>query len=453
MIDDSFKLEKIFDGPSTLTCKGVGERKHIFLAHEGHATCHHCKEAVCSHCRGSIRDNIFCLSCLATETIVPAHGTIGSKTILDMRAELKDIYLFDGVDELDTDEVEDAYASLSSVPIYQVDAEAVRFPLYPSSELYSSPTKWNKLIDIEFKDGAAFLHEPEITTQHVPGLLKLFGSMTTFKPGNESRWKNHKSLYAALPSIIIQFTFDCRVDSGYRLLMRCIRHAFDSRTKSLKNQTPTLITHQGEVGIHLSSSIPASMKSSVYCSEIAITPTKLLCCKCTCHCGGQGKERILCVHNLPLLFLLTSLLFDGLAENMLCDLAACLRGTTWDEDDWSNDNKLAMKQNIVHLMEASGDEMVPRDLDRTSLIELLDNFLVSTETRKKWKQKIQMPPKPSELGPVSKMKFVSTEKQLVAVTKLQKESDANKRVSAPDNKEQHIETYEPNYVKVSLRKS
>ena len=31
LIDDSFKCNKIFDGPSTLTCKGVGEQRHIFL--------------------------------------------------------------------------------------------------------------------------------------------------------------------------------------------------------------------------------------------------------------------------------------------------------------------------------------------------------------------------------------------------------------------------------------
>ena len=85
-IDDTFKCDNIFDGPSTLFCKGVGEQKHIFLAHEGHANCHHCKEVVCSYCQGSIGDNIFCLSCLATETIVPAHGSIEDKTILEMRA-------------------------------------------------------------------------------------------------------------------------------------------------------------------------------------------------------------------------------------------------------------------------------------------------------------------------------------------------------------------------------
>ncbi|KAL3771525.1 hypothetical protein ACHAWU_003700 [Discostella pseudostelligera] len=45
-IDDKFKTDSIFDGPATLTCKGVGERKHLFLAHEGHDACHNCKVAL-----------------------------------------------------------------------------------------------------------------------------------------------------------------------------------------------------------------------------------------------------------------------------------------------------------------------------------------------------------------------------------------------------------------------
>jgi hypothetical protein len=64
-IDEAFKSDNILEGPSTLFCKGVGDRKHIFLAHEGHAFCHNCKEVVCKYCRGSIEDNVFCLLCLA----------------------------------------------------------------------------------------------------------------------------------------------------------------------------------------------------------------------------------------------------------------------------------------------------------------------------------------------------------------------------------------------------
>jgi len=106
-------------------------------------------------------------------------------------------------------------------------------------------------------------------------------------------------------------------------------------------------------------------------------------------------------------------------------------------------------------MEASGDEVTSRDLDRTSLLDLLNNFLVGTETRKKWKQKIRTPPKPSELGPIAAMKFVSTEKQLVSVTALRVEGSMNETVSTNgtihDNIcEQRVRTFDPNYVKVTL---
>ncbi len=38
-IDGSFKTNNIFDGPPTLTCKGVGEQKQLFLVHEGSDAC------------------------------------------------------------------------------------------------------------------------------------------------------------------------------------------------------------------------------------------------------------------------------------------------------------------------------------------------------------------------------------------------------------------------------
>jgi hypothetical protein len=71
---------------------------------------------------------------LATDTIVPARGSIGSKTILEIQAELKDVFHLEGAKELDSDEVKDEYASLSSVPNFHMDKEKVQFPLYPLPE-------------------------------------------------------------------------------------------------------------------------------------------------------------------------------------------------------------------------------------------------------------------------------------------------------------------------------
>jgi hypothetical protein len=89
------------------------------------------------------------------------------------------------------------------------------------------------------------------------------------------------------------------------------------------------------------------------------------------------------------------------------------------------------------------------------MIDLLDKVLVGTETRKKWKQTIQMPPKPSELGPISAMKFFSMEKQFQSATKLHMNENSNETDSATDTEDvaihsQPISTFDPKYVKVTL---
>jgi hypothetical protein len=235
---------------------------------------------------------MFCLSCLATESIVLAYGSAGSKRMSEMQADLKDIFHFDGIEELDSNEVEDAYASLSSVLTDHVHEEDVRFPLNATSKLGAmNHSKWEEVININFQDSTAFLHNPDIKAKHFPGILKIFGAITAFKLGkSKTGWKHQKSLYTALPSVIIKFASDCHVDTGYWLLTRCIRHALDSRTKPLDNKTARLIDHHGKLGIHPSSEIPAFVKASMYHCEIVVTPTAILCCKCTCHCGSQGSE-------------------------------------------------------------------------------------------------------------------------------------------------------------------
>lgn len=54
--------------------------------------------------------------------------------------------------------------------------------------------------------------------------------------------------------------------------------------------------------------------------------------------------------------------------------------------------------------------------DASTIGDLLDNFIVGTEKRKKWKQRIRTPPKASELGPISKINFSSTAKQASLAT-------------------------------------
>ena len=161
----------------------------------------------------------------------------------------------------------------------------------------------------------------------------MFAGVVTFASADEkhTEWKRDNAIFDSLPKLLINFATKSRADSGFRLLKRCIRHALDSQCPSLEGKTATLIKHGDDIGLRIHSDVPASMKKEVvYKSGIAFTENDVLCCKCTCHCGSQDKERIVCVHNFPLVFLLMLLLMDALAESILMELAACLRSNISD---------------------------------------------------------------------------------------------------------------------------
>lgn len=111
-------------------------------------------------------------------------------------------------------------------------------------------------------------------------------------------------------------------------------------------ETSTIILHDGEVGIHLRSKVPASMKSEVYQSEIVVTPTKILCCRCTCPCGSQTVERVVCVHNLPLLLNVSVFIGECLGEHLLLEMAACWNSEAWDKNGTSRAHP-AQKLDVV----------------------------------------------------------------------------------------------------------
>ena len=311
---------------------------------------------------------------------------------------------------MSTDEVEDAYEMMEYLRQYREQATDVPYPLYSTSEMEGDvSTKWDELIEINFKEGGSFLAEPDLKATYIPGVLDLFASLVTFESGKKTEWKKDAAVYDALPSLFIKFASGSRVDSGHRLLMRCVRHAFDSRAPSLDNQSASLILHEGSVGIQLNAAIPASMKKQVYECGVVATAQDILCCQCGCQCGSKGTEKQVCVHILPLLFLLTILLFEDLAEHMLLELAACMSSDIWDKSVWSDDDIEWMKRSIITLAEAAG-EPVNTHKQTDAIEDLLEKFVVGTQRRKTWKQRIKTPPKPSELGPIHKMNLQSTAK-------------------------------------------
>ena len=140
--------------------------------------------------------------------------------------------------------------------------------------------------------------------------------------------KNYTSfdseIYQALPTILVDFAYWSRIGTGYRLLKRSARHVVDPNMADIYDVTCRLFSYNNEVGLEFGSNVAASMKGCTYYAQVAFTPTKLLCCGCSCSIGAENNERITCVHNLPLVLKQSLLLMDGLAENLLLELSALM---------------------------------------------------------------------------------------------------------------------------------
>ena len=88
---------------------------------------------------------------------------------------------------------------------------------------------------------------------------------------------------------------------------------------------------------------------------MAVTSKKIIATRCQCHAGGEKEERVVCVHNLPLLYQLTLLLDDGLAEHLLVEL--CSRWCPEIEDLIKQNGKYdELKDDLVVLMRHNGEK-------------------------------------------------------------------------------------------------
>ena len=63
------------------------------------------------------------------------------------------------------------------------------------------------------------------------------------------------------------------------------------------------------------------MNNDCYKVETCCTKEKLLVCICACESGVKGEEKVACAYNLLVLYQFAMLLYAGLVENILVELA------------------------------------------------------------------------------------------------------------------------------------
>ena len=164
-----------------------------------------------------------------------------------------------------------------------------------SPKSYVSKVKQIGIIDL--KEGGSFLSDSEnINFKIIPNILRILSSCVNFTKfeGSASEIRGCESI----PANIATFACGSRIDSGHRLMKRCIRHAMDCHCASLVSAQVKIIKIDGELGFHVKHCIPASMRDIRYIIETSFTANALVMCQCSCKTGGEDNERGTCVHPL-----------------------------------------------------------------------------------------------------------------------------------------------------------
>lgn len=419
------------EGPEVAICMGVGSRPHKFLADTGSGRCHHCNSIVCEHCHGELNKKVHCLQCLAAQLMVPSRDGGYTERIAKMRAELGDRFRHDGVDNMTPTAVEEAYEkAIETVENHQRLASQVKYPLYQTAEL-KDPTKWKSIHTMQFRDGGSFIAHPSLRSK-VPGMLNLFAAFATYEKKKHTDWVKDGEVYDALPSVIINMAKDSRVNTGselssagYRLLERCVRAGTDPKFESLYYNSAQIIELlDGQLGLLINAVVPASMRDQRYNTTIAHTAKDILAVECNCKSGSKDDDRIVCVHNPSILYKLTELLLEDLAEHILLELTAILDEIS---ESWTAETMADVKESVVALMEAAGEIVSAEDQKNLPLGALVDNFLTGTEKTKMWGRGSKSS-KPSQQGPIDKLDYSSA-------TKIAKDLKKKNKIERKERKE------------------
>ena len=120
------------------------------------------------------------------------------------------------------------------------------------------------------------------------------------------------------------------------------------------------------------------MKQDTYQVEVAFTQENIIACSCTCKAGALDSERVLCVHVLPVLFLISQEMFKHLLEHILYE---------WADYVSQQDNRGNFTETEVLQLGNCLRTLIPLEknymIDNTkSTFELLYDFSVQTEKRK-----------------------------------------------------------------------
>ena len=360
-----------------LTCTGVGSGDHIFLSYEKQYNCIYCHNLICKHCTITEDNTDYCYQCFTSETtVVPLTTVVNQPSLKIMRDGLSSIGIetanddnFNDISDLFDATVGKEYMYTDQTVFYNIDV-----PKFPTSYLDSEKI----LFRFDLDNGGAFIRNTMLNNNQRIHIMDLLSKL--IQSGQNDYSEKNNRIYSILPNLIIKLAERSRMHSGYRLLKRAVRHALDPEGINILTSNCAFVEYENIIGLHISHKIKASMKKDLYDVKLTFTSNDILACSCSCKAGSAKEEKILCVHILPVLLQLSLLLYDGMAEHLLCEIAN--EFPTGMEDNLNHDNILMLSKAIYLLKVASGKVDDSKNII-LSIDTLLEDCKVGTESFKR----------------------------------------------------------------------
>jgi hypothetical protein len=423
-----------------LLCVGPGDKSHYFFRFEGKNACNTCQKTICKTCTFTAGNNgacTYCVECFASESTVTLDKVESLVPTEIMIKRLRDI----GQEVSRSDNHEDImdlyeyYILEPNNNVYGEDyiSSLVKYPLF-------TPTIINELTfitQIDLNEGGTFIGDNNLNNIQQIQIIELFSELVTIGQPLGNNLSSLEKMYKVLPTMVVHFAEESRIHEAYRLLRRCIRHASDPLFPNIINaEIKLFVTTGNSLGMYIKHKVRASMQQQNYDVEVAYTKSDLLCCKCTCRAGGTDTGRSMCVHVLPLLYKLTQIMFEGLAEHLLVNLASISQKLLGNSNDSIPLVSLQiLYKSILKLIDATtyiyNHTIMNGDTIQKCISDALEHFQVGTQKPKYQTRIIDV----TKLGPLSNLQISSSLTNAATIIQKsdRKNEDEHKATNISDN--------------------
>ena len=275
----------IVDGPDIRKCSGnkCAGHEHYYLSCEGSHLCAACNKTFCQSCsfvpkfdRKEEKNKptsekkykiyyqdcteVMCLDCFRLNRLGSSinNNTSTNKSLQEMTRDLSEKFGIQIDPSASIAETTDIYNTYISSPQnnwthhLNIVQKRVKFPVLPSQSLCNHNNdndfgmKKIGTSSFNFCDGGRFISDADqIPNEMLPGILNLFRSILEHDEAKLiHQVDSDVGEYSHLPTMLLNFAYNSRVDSGYRLLDRCARHSCDPKTPSFIDASADLFRYE-----------------------------------------------------------------------------------------------------------------------------------------------------------------------------------------------------------------